>query len=128
MADDAEFLSDLPPRRWSPPAHYGFSSARLFLGQGAFGLEVAVARSGRAPKRSDVLECWKTRKGGRAAPVLLVVLHPGGAALCGPAGETPPVHPEVDPGQVERLCRETLAQPDRLDAVLGHFRSWRTRR
>ncbi len=117
MADDAQFLSDLPPRRWSPPARYGFSSAGLFLGQGALGLEVAVARSGRAPKRSDVLECWKTRKGGRAAPVLLVVLHPGGAALCGPAGETPPVHPEVDPGQVERLCRETLAQPDRHAAL-----------
>ena len=117
MADDAQFLSELPPRRWSPPAHYGFSSARLFLGQGALGLEVAVARSGRAPKRSDVLECWKTRKGGRAAPVLLVVLHPDGAALCGPAGETPPVHPEVDPGQVERLCRETLAQPDRHAAL-----------
>ena len=60
-----------------------------------------------------MLECWKTRKGGRAAPVLLVVLHPGGAAPCGPAGETPPVHQELDPGQVERLCRETLAQPDR---------------
>ena len=51
-----------------------------------------MARSGRAPKRSDVLDCWKTRKGGRAAPVLLVVLHPdGAAALCGPAGEPPPV-------------------------------------
>ena len=64
-----------------------------------------------------MLECWKTRKGGRAAPVLLVVLHPGGAALCGAAGETPPVHQELDPGQVERLCRETLAQPDRHAAL-----------
>ena len=117
MADDAQFLSDLPPRRWSPPARYGLSSARLFLGRGALGLEVAVARSGRAPKRSDVLECWKTRKGGRAAPVLLVVLHPDGAALCGPSGQTPPVYPDVDPGQVERLCRETLAQPDRHAAL-----------
>ena len=49
--------------------------------------------------------------------MLLVVLHPDGAALCGPAGETPPVHPEMDIGQVERLCRETLAQPDRHAAL-----------
>ena len=45
------------------------------------------------------------------------MLHPDGAALCGPAGETPPVHPEMDAGQVERLCRETLAQPDRHAAL-----------
>ena len=64
-----------------------------------------------------MLECWKSRKGGRAAPVPLVVLHPDGADLCGPAGETPPVNPKVDPGQVERLCRETLAQPDRHAAL-----------
>ena len=42
---------------------------------------------------------------------------PAAAALCGPAGETPPVHPEMDVGQVERLCRETLAQPDRHAAL-----------
>ena len=117
MAVDAQFLSDPPVRRWLPPAQHGFRPAGLFLGQGAHGLEVAVARSGNAPTRSSVLECWKTRKGRRAAPVLLVVLHPGGAALCGPAGETPPVHQELDPGQVERLCRETLAQPDRHAAL-----------
>ena len=117
MAVDTQFLSDLPARRWLPPAQHGFRPAGLFLGQGAHGLEVAAARSANAPARSSVLECWKTRKGGRAAPVLLVVLHPGGAALCGPAGETPPVHQELDPGQVERLCRETLAQPDRHAAL-----------
>ncbi len=76
-----------------------------------------MARSDVAPTRGDVLQCWKARKGGRAAPVLLVVLHPDGAALCRPAGETPPVHPQVDPGQVERLCRESLAQPDRHAAL-----------
>ena len=117
MAADAQFLSDLPARRWLPPAQHGFRPAGLFLGPGAHGLEVAAARSANAPTRSSVLECWKTRKGGRAAPVLLVVLHPGGAALCGAAGETPPVHQELDPGQVERLCRETLAQPDRHAAL-----------
>ena len=117
MADEAEFLSDLASRVWAPVTGHGFTPAGLFLGHGAHGLEVAVARSPHAPTRSAVLDCWKARKGGRAAPVLLVVLHPGGAALCGAAGETPPVHPEMDVGQVERLCRETLAQPDRHAAL-----------
>ena len=76
MAADAQFLSDLPVRRSLPPAQHSFRPAGLFLGQGAHGLEVAAARSANAPTRSSVLECWKTRKGGRAAPVLLVVLHP----------------------------------------------------
>ena len=117
MADEAEFLSELASRVWAPVTGHGFTPAGLFLGHGAHGLEVAVARSPHAPTRSAVLDCWKARKGGRAAPVLLVVLHPGGAALCGAAGETPPVHPEMDVGQVERLCRETLAQPDRHAAL-----------
>ncbi len=45
--------------------------------------EVAVARSAGIPTRAALLESWKGRKAGRAAPVLLVVLHPEGAALCG---------------------------------------------
>ena len=49
--------------------------------------------------------------------MLLVVLHPGGAGLCGASGEEPPVYPEVDGGQVERLCREVLGQPDRHAAL-----------
>ena len=64
-----------------------------------------------------LLASWKARRGGRAAPVLLVVLHPGGAALCGVSGEEPPIYPKVDAGQVERLCREALDQPDRHAAL-----------
>ena len=115
MAADAQFLSDLATRPWSPKS--GFRPAGLFLGHGAHAIEVAVAQSTNAPTPSAVLECWRVRRGGRAAPLLLVVLHPGAAALCGPVGEAPPVHPEMDVGQVERLCRETLAQPDRHAAL-----------
>ena len=117
MVNGTQFLSDQTSRPWSPIAGHGLTPAGLFLGHGTHAVEVAVARSANAPPRSMVLECWKTRKGGRAAPVLFVVLHPGGAALCGPAGESPPVHPEMDIGQIERLCRETLAQPDRHAAL-----------
>lgn len=33
--------------------------------------------------------------------------------LCGPKGDEPPVYERLDLGQVERLCREALAQSDR---------------
>ncbi len=64
-----------------------------------------------------MLDVWKTRRAGRAAPVLLVVLHPNGAALCGASGDTPPVHRSVDRAQAQRLCRELLDQPDRHAAL-----------
>ncbi len=59
----------------------------------------------------------RARRGGRAAPLLLVVLHPNGASLCGPSGESPPFRPDLDVKQVERLCRAALAQPDRHAAL-----------
>ena len=64
-----------------------------------------------------MLNSWEARKARRPAPVLLVVLHPGGAGLCGAAGEKPPVYPELNAGQIERLCREVLNQPDRNAAL-----------
>ena len=45
------------------------------------------------------------------------MLHPGSAGLCGAAGEKPPAYPALDAGQVERLCREVLDQPDRNAAL-----------
>ena len=80
-------------------------------------IEVAVATAANAPSRGALLESWKHRRAGRAAPVLLIVLHPDGAALCGASGEEPPVYPRADMSQVERLCREALGQPDRHAAL-----------
>ena len=117
MRADAEFLADLVARQWSPDAGHGFQSVGLFLGNGAHAVEVVVARFGSAPPRTTLLATWKHRRAGRAAPVLLVVLHPEGAALCGASGEEPPVYPRADAGQVERLCREVLDQPDRHSAL-----------
>ena len=111
------FLAGLAPRHWSPRAGSGFAAAGLFLGAGANALEVAVARAPRSPGRTALMEAWKARRKGRPAPVLLVVLYPGGAALCGAAGEAPPVHTGMDAGRVERLCREALGQPDRHAAL-----------
>ena len=117
MATNLDFLSDLRPRRWTPHARHGFGAKGLFVGQGANAVEVAVAETERVPAGGALLDTWKHRRGGRAAPVLLVVLHPEGAALCGASGEEPPVYPRADLGQVERLCQEVLKQPDRHAAL-----------
>ena len=115
--DNPRFLEEFMPRPWTPGAKHGFRPAGLFVGKGANAIEVAVAWSAGLPTRTALLESWKSRKAGRAAPVLLVVLHPEGAALCGASGEAPPVWPRADIGQVERLGREVLEQPDRHAAL-----------
>ena len=117
MTNQADFLADQMPRPWAPEARQGFQPIGLFVGKGANAIEVVVARSSQAPTRTALLESWKARRAGRAAPVLLVVLHPGGAGLCGASGEQPPVYPSVDEGQVERLCQEVLDQADRHVAL-----------
>ena len=117
MTNDVGFLSDLLVRPWSPDAGSGLRPAGLFVGKGANAVEVAVAQASRAPARTVLVTAWKARKGRRAAPVLLVVLYPGKVVLCGASGVSPPVYTELDPGQVERLCREVLAQPDRHAAL-----------
>ena len=117
MTNKRTFLGDHIARPWTPLAKYRFDAVGLFVGKGAHAIEIAAARSARPPTRVSLLEAWKARRSGRAAPVLLVVLHPEGAAMCGTTGEEPPVYPSVDEGQVERLARELLDQPDRHAAL-----------
>ena len=118
MAAERGFLDDLLARPWTPhEARPRLQPAGLFLGNGAHAVEVAVAECAAAPGRTRLLETYKQRRAGRAAPVLLVVLHPGGAALCGASGEAPPVYRQADAGQVERLCRALLEQPNRHAAL-----------
>ena len=114
---DVEFLSDRMPRPWSLPSRYGLIPVALFVGNGANTMEVAVAQSSKIPNRNALLEGWKSRRAGRAAPVLIVVLHPDGAGLCGASGESPPVYLKVDRSQAERLSREVLDRPDRHAAL-----------
>ena len=114
---DRKFLTDLVPRPWLPEARCGLEPIGLFLGQGRNAIEVVAARSLSRPGRSVLLEVWKSRRGRRAAPVLLIAVYVDGAALCGAAGEAPPIHIDLDVGLVERLCREALKQPDRHAAL-----------
>ena len=117
MSDEVEFLSDLLSRPWSPDGKSGLKPVGLFVGKGTNALEVAVAQAAQATARSVLVETWKARKGRRVAPLLLVVLHPDSASITGATGEIPPVYEDMDMGQVERLCREALGQPDRHAAL-----------
>ena len=110
---EVDILPDLVSRPWIPDTKHGFRAAGLFVGQGLHAIEVATARSGHRPSRTAILESWRSRRGRRAAPVLLVVLYSRQAALCGATGESPPIYMDLDVGQVERLCRLVLDQPDR---------------
>jgi len=113
--DDATptFLDGVQLRRVTLPDRWPFTATGLALGGGASGLEVLVATHPRAPSAQDLRTAWKARHGGRAAPLLLVVLYGKKAALCGPAGDEPPTRFDLDPGQVDRICREALGESDR---------------
>ena len=113
----SDFLADVQARPIRLSGSHGFSSAKLYVGRGANALEVVVARTASTPVRSEVLEAWKSRRGRRAAPVVFVVLHTKGAALCGATGEKPPIYEGLDVGQSARLCHEALDQPDRHAAL-----------
>ena len=119
MAEDLEFLADKLVRPWTQDLGHGIRPVGLYVGKGDHAVEVVVAKSASIPTRAVLLECWKARRAGRAAPVLLIVLYPNGAGLCGASGSEPPVHQGMNIGQVERLCREMLDYPDRHAAL--HF-------
>lgn len=117
MTESPEFLSDLTRRSWSPVASSGLRQADLFIGKGQLALEITVAHAVRRIGDGEIRKVWKARKGNRGAPLLLVIMHSGKASVCGPDREEPPISHDMDIGQVERLCRKLLEQPDRHSAL-----------
>lgn len=131
--DPDQFLAAHPdPRSWDLSdgeldvgAETGPASAvvpdQLFLGRGQHPLEVATARAPRRPQAAAVRSLWRRRQRNRPSPLLLVVTYPqdGGhrVAVCGPAGDEPPVRSNLELSQVERLCTAALAEPSRHGAV-----------
>lgn len=113
------FLSEFSLRQVRIPEGCPFNPVGLAIGEGSHGLEVLVADHSTSPSLPTLRSCWKQRHGGRAAPLLLVVLCGDKAALCGPTGfnDDPPAYVNIDPGQVERICIEALEQPDRHSAL-----------
>jgi hypothetical protein len=111
------FLEGIPLRQITLPSSAPLAALGLALGQGASPLEVLVVSNTATPNAAALRSAWKVRNAGRAAPLLLVVLHGERASLCGPAGDDPPAYLGLDRGQVERICREALEQPDRHAAL-----------
>jgi len=119
MAWFDDFLVDRDPRRWkaSDGMPASIKPRQVFLQEADYGLEVAVAEAAKRPTSADMRRAWKARHGGRPSPVLLAVGYPSAegtaAAVCGPTGEDPPVHFDLDLSLVERLAATALAEPTR---------------
>ena len=95
-----------------------FGLLGIAYGQGSrLQLEVLYSEHDRTPSPTQLRSAWKARQDRRGVPLLIVVLHNDKAHVCGPSGEDPTVFPNLDPGQVERICLEALEQPSRQAAL-----------
>ena len=118
-----EFLSEREPVTWMAPQGFPVSlrPAGLFVQDAPHGLEVVLARAGRKPGAADLRTAWAKRRAGRVSPVLLVAVYPvhgeWRTALCGPAGEQPAVHDDIELSQAERLAAVALDEPNRHAAT-----------
>ena len=105
-------LEPLTVRDWP------FNLVGIAYGQGQrLQLEVLYSDHDRTPNSGQLRSAWKARQARRGVPLLVIVLHADKAHVCGPSGEDPAVYPNLDPGQVERICQEALEQPSRQAAL-----------
>jgi hypothetical protein len=113
------FLVDHDSRTWRGAKDLPgtIKPAHLFLQSVDNGLEVAAATSSGRPKPAELRKAWKSRQGGRAAPVLLAVGYETSdgmkVATCGPVGEEPLVLLGLDHDRLERVASAALDEPDR---------------
>ncbi|MBI4880870.1 MAG: hypothetical protein HY812_14615 [Planctomycetes bacterium] len=114
---ESRFLDGVGLRPVTLPSGGAFVPVGLALGQGTQPQEVLIVSTAAAPSATALRSAWRARNGGRAAPLLFVALHGERVSLCGPAGDDPPAYLSLDRGQVERVCREALEQPDRHAAL-----------
>ena len=114
---ESAFLEGIKLRKVHLPENSPFKPIGLALGQGGQALEVLVTTSNTEPGLPVLRAAWKARNAGRAAPLLFIVLYGQKGALCGPSGDDPVAHTNLDPGQVDRICREALIEPDRHAAL-----------
>lgn len=112
------FLSELEPRPLNGTSPSGLAPVSLYLGGGGLALEVAVYEAAASPPVTQLRALLKERRGLRATPVLIVVLHGADhATVCGVDPEDPALLCDLDRSQVERLCLRALSAPDRLMAA-----------
>ncbi|MXW76646.1 MAG: hypothetical protein F4Z58_11540 [Acidimicrobiaceae bacterium] len=112
-----DFLLDREPTNWAPPKGFPttLKPAGVFVQEAPSGLEVALVRAARKPTVGDLRQGWEKRRAGRASPVLLLAFYPHGegdrVSLCGPVGEQPVVHHNIELSQAERLVDVALNEP-----------------
>lgn len=111
------FLEGFKSRPVQPQELQNLQIDGLFLGQGVQPLEVILSHSLNKPPSSDLRSAWKTRRGGRATPLLFIVLYRDCAAVCGVSGDHPSLFFDLDPSRAERICRVGLEAPDRHTAL-----------
>ncbi len=92
---------------------HGLTSVGVVIGKGPNALEVAITRSRGHPAATQMRNAWQDRLRGRPNPLLLVTLYDDKAAICGPTGDNPPVHWDLDIQSVDRICHAALEEPNR---------------
>ncbi len=92
---------------------HGLTSVGVVIGNGPNALEIAITRSRGHPTATQMRDAWQDRLRGRPNPVLLVTLYDDKAAVCGPTGDNPPVHWDLDIQSVDRICHAALEEPNR---------------
>lgn len=124
MTSLPELLIDRVGRVWVLPtaAPAGFAPVLDWSGRDErFPLVVGYATTEHRPRVEVMRRLWKTRQGNAPNPLLVVVAYRDGdewkAAICGPAGDDPPVETDLDLGQVERLADAALNEPTRHAAI-----------
>ena len=105
--------------------------ALLYTGPGSNGLEVLCCEAASRPTAASVRRAHRVRTGNRASPVLIAVGYPADAAekvvICGPDGDQPPVHHDIESSVAGRICAAALDEPDRhaagrlLRTILGEL-------
>ncbi len=111
------FLLDRDPTTWAAPERFpsALVPGGVFVQDAPSGLEVTVVRATRRPSAADLRDGWSKRRAGRASPVLLVAFYPTTegerVSLCGPIGDPPLVHRDLEVSQVERLAEVALSEP-----------------
>ncbi len=88
----------------------------VFVQDAPSGLEVTLVRASGKPRAAELRDGWSKRRAGRASPVLLVAFYPTAegqrVSLCGPVGEPPVVHHDLEVSQAERLAEVALSEPN----------------
>lgn len=112
------FLPDREPRVVTLQADGEQWPCDLHLGGGAGGLEVLVARLRVKPSAPGIRAAFDSRRGSRAAPVIVLALWgEGRASLYGGSSFNPLHLADAPAGRVEKVCRIALDAPDRHAAL-----------